>query len=261
MKFSNFLALFAIVLYFACEDKKSNEDKTPVESMPEIKKQEILATFRNCNPDSADCTWIRITYIEYGDDAHKAVNEFIQRKITETASDFVDESLTVNTPAEAARAFIDNFESFKTEFPEYKFAWFLTVDADVIYEDDGITSVKIDMESYTGGAHSNATTHYYILNNKTAQPLSLDEVISDTVAFKKQIEFAFRKEKNIPQDKSLYDANLDIESFSDVPCDNVGITDTAVIVHFNSYEIAPFAAGPFTIILPKENIKSILKIE
>ncbi len=261
MKHPKLFFLSLLIIAFACENKNSTDEKNTVETSPQIKKQEILATSQGCHPDSTGCTWIRITYTEFGDEKHKAVDGFIQSKITETASGFVDESFTGTTPAEAARAFIDNFESFKKEFPDYEFGWFLSIDADVIYEKNPIATVRIEMESYTGGAHSNAATQYFVLNEKTGNPLSINEIISDTVAFKKQIDSAFRKENGISADQSLFDANLDIENFSDVPCDNVGITDSVVIVHFNSYEIAPYAAGPTTVRLPKETLKGILKVK
>ena len=43
--------------------------------------------------------------------------------------------------------------------------------------------------------------------------------------------------------------------------DNIGMTEDKVIVHYNPYEIAPYAQGPTTIELDKNALGDILKLK
>jgi hypothetical protein len=60
--------------------------------------------------------------------------------------------------------------------------------------------------------------------------------------------------------QSFADAGFYINDGDFVLNDNIGITEDAVIVHFNAYEIAPYSLGPTTIELKREKIGKILKI-
>ena len=80
------------------------------------------------------------------------------------ASSFVDESFSGKTPQETVNALLNEFEAFLKEFPEYTGFWYVDINTEVIYDTDALATVKLETESYTGGAHGNATTQYYIFN-------------------------------------------------------------------------------------------------
>ena len=251
---------FLLIIAFSCEVEKSQQTENSVPP-PDIVTKEILAKFQNCPSDSLSCTYAQIIYPQFTDSARQSLNKSIIEKIHEHAASFMMEDSVQADLNAVANAFVDDYARFVQEFPDYRLGWYLKIDAEIIYDSDEYISLMIAIETFTGGAHPNATTNYYVINTKTNQQLALSDIISDTTQFKQILEKNFRIQNGINDTVSLAEAGYNIYDDEFVINENVGITGNQLIVHFNPYEIAPYSMGPTTVRIDKNELKSILKLD
>jgi hypothetical protein len=211
--------------------------------------------------DSLSCTYARIVYPQFTDTSRQRLNDVIIDAVQKLASNFMVEDNMNDDLQDMANAFVLDYSQFVHEFTDYKLGWYLIIESDVIYNSTSYVSMRIDIETFTGGAHPNTTTNYYVFNTHDNQPLTLSDIVSDTTLFKEQLEKAFRIQKGIDDTVSLADAGYNLYDDEMVLNENIGISENDVIVHFNPYEIAPYSMGPSTVRLDKNSIRDILKIE
>ena len=252
--------LFSLLILFSiisCKDKSAIQD-TP-DDKPRVLMMEILQTSDECNPDSASCTYAKIVYPSFTDSTTWILNDFIQKCITLIAADYVQDTLPESIES-LADWFVDDYERFINDYPEYKFGWYLDINSEVILDDSVYVSFRIDSEAYTGGAHPNSNVQYYIVRTSDGQSLGLHDIITDTVRFKSMLEQAFRKDRGLEDSQSLAEMGYFIEEDGFTLTDNIGLTETELLVQFNPYEIAPYSLGPTTITLNRQELGDILKL-
>jgi hypothetical protein len=245
-------------MFYACEDKKPQEIAS--EPVPEIIDKQILVNYQNCNTDSLSCTYAIITYPHFTDPSKSEINKMLDDKIRLLASDYMKEGSQPSSLEEIAVAFVNDYETFKNDFSDYEFGWYLQIGSEVIYHTDRIISFRIDIGTFTGGAHPNSSTNYYVYDIQSKKELHTRDIISDTTQFKQILEEAFREQSGMEEGQTFADAGFYINDGDFVLNDNIGITEDAVIVHFNPYEIAPYSLGPTSIELKREKIGKIIKI-
>jgi hypothetical protein len=242
-----------------CDEKKPAQ--TEAEPHPDIITKEILSTYQNCSPDSMSCTYAMIDYQVFTDSGKSVLNNAIKEKIMLIASDFMREGGQQTELSDIADAFVDDYEQFVAEYADYDLGWSLTINSEIIYHTATIISYRVDVASFTGGAHPNSSSDYFVMDAGTARELKMGDIISDTTQFKQILEAAFRKTKGMDTAQSFAEAGYYINDGDFILNDNIGLTDEYVIAHFNPYEIAPYSLGPTTIELDREQVRPIMKIE
>lgn len=243
----------------SCDKKQAAEKmKAP---LPSIVVKEVFDSSQNCISDSSNCTYVRIEYPEFTDSTKNHLNLIISQKLKASASDYIREETLEGTLEHIAQTFIRDYESFRIDFPEYQFGWYVHLIAEIIYESSDIISFRVAAESFTGGAHPNSNVDYYVLDAHTSKMLKMKDIIGDTAQFKILLERAFRKEKGMEAQQSLADMGYFINDGDFLLNNNIGLTNNSVIVQFNPYEIAPYSEGATTLELSKEDLGSLLKIK
>ena len=250
------LCLFIIVI--SCQEKKPSSVAT--EQVPKIIVKEVLASSQNCVPDSSNCTYVRIEYPEFTDSTKAHLNQIISKKLKASASDYIREETVEGTFEHIAQSFIRDYEAFKIDFPEYNFGWYVNLKAEIIYESERLVSFSIYAESFTGGAHPNSSTNYYVLNTRSNKELKMSDIIADTTKFKELLEAEFRRSKGMSDTQTFADMGYFINDGDFLLNDNIGLTSKSVIVQFNPYEIAPYSEGATTLELSKEELGDLLKV-
>ena len=256
----NWIYLFSLLalLAISCDENKKAD---AVAVIPDIIVKEVLSTSQDCVPDSLSCTYVRIEYPVFTDSSKSQLNEVISTQLKSISANFIRIDATNNTFEHMAQSFIQDFEAFRLDFPTYQLGWHVNMKAEIIYESEHIVSFRIDAESFTGGAHPNSSTNYFVLDSKTNRILKTADIIGDTTKFKQLLETAFRQSKGMEENQSYADLGFFISDDEFLLSDNIGITENEVVVHFNSYEIAPYSEGATTIELKKETLGELLKVK
>ena len=185
----------------------------------------------------------------------------IHQKLSEVVSQYFREETRDGSYEYMANLFIQDYNNFKLDFPDYKIGWYVRVFCEITFESEKIFSFRIDAESFTGGAHPNSSSNFYVIDKMTNRSLSTSDIIADTTKFKRMLEAAFRKQKGIGESQSFADKGFYLEDGDFVLNNNIGITEDHVVVHFNPYEIAPYALGATTLELNKSELVNLLKID
>jgi hypothetical protein len=115
--------------------------------------------------------------------------------------------------------------------------------------------------SYTGGAHGNYGTGFTNLDLKRKKVLTLNDVVTKKGIEKLPalLEIYFKAQRNVPQDKSLQEAGLLVDTIH--VNENFMISPGSLTFNFVPYEIASYADGEIKITIPYSEISDFVKPE
>ncbi|HRH31765.1 MAG TPA: DUF3298 domain-containing protein [bacterium] len=150
----------------------------------------------------------------------------------------------------------------------------LETDYMVTINSNQLLSIKLDEFAYTGGAHANQNSAFINADLSTHQLLTLDDIIDSAhlkafTQLEKTKLLAENKDSLYPESAAEFETIIadtnwivsdeDLKQFG--KADNFSLTPTAIIIHYNAYDIAPYAAGPIDVEIPYTDIKSMLNPE
>jgi hypothetical protein len=113
-----------------------------------------------------------------------------------------------------------------------------------------------DSYELSGGAHGNFGTGHYVIDMRNEKLLTLQDIISDTLALQGLLEKNFRRIYKVPADQSLIEYGLFTNTIA--PNDNFFLTQKCLGFTFNPYEIGPYAAGQIIIYIPINEFSHLL---
>lgn len=184
-----------------------------------------------------------------------SLNSFIHKFIsTDLQGD------TYPSAQELSTHLINEYNSFAREAPENLNSWDYISHCKVIYKDGNVISLNCDYYTYTGGAHGIYSVVFISFDKKTAQPLTLKDILKENSRDKlvKIAEDIFRKAQKITADQSFEEQGFWFENDTFYLPGNFAFTETGLLFFFNQYEIASYAAGTFEVTVPFEKINSLL---
>ena len=259
------LTLAFIVLVLSCNaPKKAPEeqpsDESPVDSLLyEIKFYE--RSYGDCEADTVfTCTEVSVSLpVFQGESVYvEAINDSLKKHLL---NDFLPDSTVIMDVDQFTEGFIEDYRSFAEEFGFSTTGWFVHLQASVLLNKLRYLSVSLNGEVYTGGAHGMNNRYFLNFDPQTGQYIALRDLIRE----EKQEQLAdiaeekFRKAYQLSAEKSLNQAGgfmFPDDQF--VLTKNFALSDSALLFHYNSYEIAPYALGQTDIIIPYQEIREIL---
>lgn len=241
--------------FYACS-KKETEKKSQLSY--EIKNFRVESA-GGCKADTLACAYYEVSYPEFsGLDA--AVKVMLKRRI--------DAGVSMSNPEaegqsmqEIGQGFVSDFEDFVTEMPEGVGGWHYSADVAVEVLSDTLLSLSVQEEYYTGGAHGGYGNYFINVNPTTGADVTLDNVLKSgyNEPLRNLGEKIFRTVREIPDTASLN------ENYFEFPDDqfelnqNYGFKKEGIVFFYNSYEIAPYAAGPTEVLIPYDELTAWLK--
>lgn len=250
-------ALILIFLLNACREETKENNK--IDDSLSFNFTTIEKSLDNCLPENGECTFISLNYPVAKNSG--AAAEEINKKIYEFISNTIDyqDETNMESPEELAANFIENYKLTAEEFPEYELPWEATISGNIIYKNDELICIAFKTDMFTGGAHGYRSTSYLNFDPVTGQALTARDLF--TSDFSAYVEKDFRKKQQIPADSNINSTGMFFENDSFHLPNNVGITRDKVLLHYNAYEIAPYASGNFTLTYPKSEIQEFFKIK
>ncbi len=113
--------------------------------------------------------------------------------------------------------------------------------------------------SYTGGAHGNGFSSYFLTDKIDGRALKTVDFITDTSELNKIGEEFFREAVNISKDTDLAEEGFWFDENKFGFTDIFFFNDEGINFFFNTYEIASYVDGPLTVTIPIERVKHLLK--
>lgn len=177
----------------------------------------------------------------------------INRQIRNIVADFIGE----------IRAVSKSLEEYKNELiesGEEPFDWETTLLINYDYSRNGdILSVKLDVYSYLGGAHGMSYIYPITMNTKTGEIYTFKDLFKENTNSDENITNRILKE--IEKNPDMY-----FEDYKETIIDKDGqynyyIDGDKLVIYFDLYDIAPYAAGMPTFTIDAGEIKALLKDE
>ncbi|MDR3166784.1 MAG: RsiV family protein [Treponema sp.] len=146
------------------------------------------------------------------------------------------------------------------DFPQESLNWFYveTMETEAISSRGAV--VRRSREYYTGGAHGMRNTEYFVLDLKSAERFSLEDIISpgSEPALKAEVAAALRDFSNLKAGEPLSQGYYFEDTVA--PSRNFFLNSRGLGFHWDPYEIAPYATGSIEIVIPYNRITQFLNV-
>jgi hypothetical protein len=201
--------------------------------------------------DRSRCTWVTLRWPEaHGGAAAESINAWIGAGIVSGTGE--RGSLRAAAPESVVTRFIAEFQKFHHDWPDAPGSWMLERTVTVMLDTLGVVTLAANEESFSGGAHGMHVSRHASFRVRDGHRLKLADLIAPgrDSAFAALGERAFRAARHIEPDRTLSEAGFFGEAdgrftFSD----DIAIAPDGLRVHWDPYDIAPYAWGPTTLTL------------
>jgi hypothetical protein len=209
---------------------------------------------------SNNCAQIKIEFpqVEYSQ------NQAVENRINNLIQGYFLQSIFDETPAQSIddliRNFLQEYESFKNDFPEAFQHWRLEKTGKVRHNSNYIFSIELSEYSYLGGAHPNTYVNFVNYDLKSGEEIKLDDLLVNNFGedLNRIAELEFRKLKELSESEDLGQAGFWFGNNRFHLNDNFLITDSSLIFYYNNYEITAYAFGPTELEISCLKIKDII---
>ncbi|MEA1786570.1 DUF4163 domain-containing protein [Arenibacter sp. GZD96] len=171
-----------------------------------------------------------------------------------------DDSLGIRTPEEAMASFKNGFLELKKMYPDESLGWEAQIVSTPSYEDQNVLSIKIDAYLFTGGAHGQSTTRFLNFDKKKGVQLSTWELFKESEGFLSYVEQKFRLQEGIPAGASINSTGFMFEEATFYLPETIGYTKKGIQLIYEQYEIASYADGPVSLVLPYKEVQPYLSL-
>ncbi len=132
--------------------------------------------------------------------------------------------------------------------------------ADVTFKGENLTSISFSTYVYTGGAHGGILNSAVIFNNKDGKQIGR-EIFKDTKKVKSHIIRGLMKYFEVKNKRALSECLLISLDTLSLPVTNPYFNENGLVLSYNQYEIAPYAAGMPTDVITWKECQEYLKPE
>lgn len=225
------------------------------------------------NPENPNCN-LQINFTFPAQYNNKDILKKVQKQFV---SSYFGDSYETLSPEEATAKYTEDYlNSYKELTDEYKAelakaddtpvgAWFSYYEMssdNIAYNKNDIISYTVNFENYTGGAHGAHSFTNHVINLKTGNPITEEDIFVDGY----QEDLAQILIDRIAKQNSLDDVkeleNIGFFSIDEIfPNGNFLIDDNGITYTYNEYEIAAYVVGATNVHLPYEEIQHLLKKE
>ena len=126
------------------------------------------------------------------------------------------------------------------------------------YNKNGYLSLVVDYYSYTGGAHGMTNKVAYNYDLKTGKEIALADIFKKEFSYKKYMNKEITSQMKNSKDIFFYDDG-GFKTIADKQ--PYYISDGNIVIYFQLYEIAPYAAGFPEFRIPFSSVQDNMKIE
>jgi hypothetical protein len=213
------------------------------------------------NPDSA-CARVTLHYLIFGEGLSAPVRDSLNAAMRERLFTAPEEGQEGGTPEAVAEGFLRSFQDTRNEMPEAMTGWSLERSATVAGDTFGLATIEFEEGIYTGGAHPNSHRAYRVFDLVSGRTLTLAELVKPGMQenLNAIAEQEFRDLQQLGAQDNLDSAGFWFPDNRFHISSNFCVSSSGLVIHFNQYEIAPYAFGPIELTIPFEKLGTILEL-
>ncbi len=250
--------LLLVIVFSSCKkDKEEEKEETPV-SLRFEKESLVKKAGENCDTADYDCSIIALDVVRAAgaSEVSKKINRNLDEHIIRLISS--QENPAILTLEELSEKFLADYREAAENFSEEP-PWEAYVDEKVYLLSDSLVSIGITTEIFSGGAHGYKTLTFLNFDPTSGKILSKKDIFEkDFISF---VEEKFRQEQGIPEDENINSTGFWFKNETFNLPENIGFSNDKVVMVYNSYEIAPYAAGDIVMEIPLEEVRPFIRIE
>lgn len=223
------------------------------------------------NPENPNCN-LQISFTYPSGYAHKERLKKLQRQFVTT---FFGENYEHLAPEKAVEQYTADYlaaykeleKDFEDEIKKTPdapvaswYSYYEMSEDDIVFNQDDLLSYTVTVENYTGGAHGAHSHTNQVLDLKTGDPLTEEDIFVENFqeGLARILVDAIARQNGVDEPKEL--ENMGFFSIEEIfPNGNFLVDDTGVTYTFNEYEIAAYVVGAVNVHLPYEEIGHLLK--
>jgi hypothetical protein len=211
------------------------------------------------NEDCENCSTVLISIPKALDKTNlsETINIALQEEIIVLLN--FDEESDAQSIKGAMEAFIADYENMDGKFPEQFVPWEAKINGDITYENKHVLTIRLESYLFTGGAHGYNTIRFLNFDKEKGTELDRQELFKKEEDFKAFAETKFRNQENIPAQEPINSTGFMFETETYYLPENIGYTDKGLLLFYEPYEIASYADGPISLILPYQEVNTFLK--
>lgn len=250
-----FLACMAgsIIWLQGCKDQHVGAHKDASEVWITSDSVVWMASYRNCNPDSVACTYMRV-FMPYTSD--EWLNSVLNIKVIQANSG--------ESPAaidSLCKQFVKEYATFVAEMNgDYHTPWYQDQKISLLYQNGSDYSFQLELSEYTGGAHGMYQKQLFMVNRVGKRVFTAHDLLdTGQVEFKRAVELYFREAASVQENQPLSDAGYTFldESFS-LPM-NMCMVEEGLLCYYAAYEAGPYVLGDLEFVIPVKAIAPFMK--
>jgi len=207
------------------------------------------------------CPEITVNYVQIVGEEERAT------RINSVVEEFIIDALylgeetsapSATTIAEAGTQFVETYRTHTAEFPDMELEYFVEINIRETYNSPQLLSLEMHQYLFTGGAHGYGATFFENFDAQSGEPLIQDALFRDKTAFLKLAEKEFRKAFEIPENESINATGFWFENDRFYLPESIGFSGSNLVMIYNQYDIASYAAGPIELEIPLKDVESYL---
>jgi len=200
---------------------------------------------------------VKIPFAIGKDSVSKNINDQLFNIVKEIVV-FDQDNERFKTYEEAIHSFIASYDDIKKQFPNEPVPWEAKIKSSFTVFGEELVNIDIDHYTFTGGAHGSQGILSVFYDLKTGKEIEQKDLFVNYEGFKALAKKKFYEMNQLAPNASLNDKGFMFDDDVFALAENIIINKENLTVHYNHYEIAPYAQGATDIKFSFKEIKSFL---
>lgn len=201
----------------------------------------------DCAPEDDPCFMATTEYPVFEGAFEASANKVVNNTILD-AMGLGDVESNVVVDFTSQFGMMDHHLKQLVEETGFRQGWTLQIRVPHLYQNDTLISAGVEIMTYFGGAHPNTNTVFFNFDRRNGNRLGYTWLQKQQA--EAHIEAGFRQHFNLTSTDSLNKAGTWFQHNSISLPANFGFTESGLIIHYNAYEIAPYATGAISFEIP-----------
>lgn len=242
-------------VFFCCQTKEEPKASSITYELTNFRIESV----GGCRPDSSQCASYEVSYPVF-----RGLDSVVVSKLMKS----IDANVSMGNPEvvgesmqSIGKKFVSDFDDFKKEIPDYGMGWYYEARVAVEVLTDTLLSLSVNEEYFTGGAHGGHGRYFINMDPRTGAEFTLANYLKpqQDEALRALGERLFRREYDLADTASLEENMYEFPNNRFELNKNYGFTREGILFYYNSYEIAPYAMGPSSVLIPYDSLKGLVR--